>query len=133
MSEKKSGRKKFQADFRGILGLNMKKFFKDTWKVLLAIFIVTISLLYVLIFDGSEIPFVATFTACVAILFLKTLKSLINTIRVFFLLKKSGIISGKDKYENTFWKELFELRIALFLVAGWFLSELIYIILKAIG
>lgn len=107
----------------------LKKFFKDTWKVLIAIFIVTASLLYVLIFDGSDIPFVVTFTACIVILFLKALKNLINTIRTFFYLKKSGLISGKNKNENNFWRGEFEIRIFLFLSAGWFLAELICIIL----
>lgn len=105
----------------------MKKFFKDTWKVLLAIFIVTASLLYTLIFDGSEIPFLVTFMACSIILFLKSLKSLINTIRVFVYLKKSGIISGKDKKENSFWRMQIGGSIVLFLIAGWFLANLIYI------
>lgn len=106
----------------------MKNFsFKNIWKVLLAIFIVTASLLYTLIFDGSEIPFLVTFMACSVILFLKALKSLINTIRVFVYLKKSGVITGEDKKENMFWHTQFEISTALFLAAGWFLAELIYI------
>lgn len=105
----------------------IKQFFKDTWKVLLAIFIVTASLLYVLIFDGSEIPFIVTFIACIAILFVKALKSLINTIIVFFRLKKSGVITGENKGENAFWRAEFEIRIALFLLAGWFLANMISI------
>lgn len=110
----------------------MKKFFRDTWKILLAIFIVTASLLYSLIFDGSEIPFIVTFTACMAILFLKALKSLINTVRIFFHLKKWGIISGTDKKENTFWHIQIGMSTAIFLAAGGFLGELIYIIMGAI-
>lgn len=110
-----------------------QNFFKDTWKVLLAIFIVTASLLYALIFDGSEIPFTVTFTACIAILFLEALKSLINTIIVFVRLKKSGVITGKNKGENMFWRSEFKFRIALFLLAGWFLGELIYVILEAVN
>lgn len=96
----------------------MKKFLKDTWKILLAIFIVTASLLYALIFDGSEIPFLVTFMACVVILFLKALKSLINTIIVFIRLKKSGTITGKNKEENLFWRMQIERSIFLFLMAG---------------
>lgn len=106
--------------------LTMKKFFRDTWKILLAIFIVTASLLYSLIFDGSEIPFMVTFMACMVILFLKALKSLINTVRVFFLLKKWGIISGENEKENTFWHIQIGMNTAIFLAAGWFLGELIY-------
>lgn len=105
----------------------MKKFLKDTWKVLLAIFIVTGSLLYIFIFDGSEIPFLVTFMACIVILFLKALKSLINTIKVFIYLKKSGTISGKDKEENLFWHIQIERSIILFLIAGWFLAIIIII------
>lgn len=107
----------------------IKTFLKNTWKVLLAIFIVTASILYVLIFDGSDIPFEVTFTSCIVILFLKALKNLINTIRTFFYLKKSGVISGKNKNENNFWRGEFEICIFLFLIAGWFLAELIFIIL----
>lgn len=107
----------------------IKKFLKNTWKVLLVIFIVVATLLYSLIFDGSDIPFTITFTACIVILFLKALKNLINTIRTFFYLKKSGLISGKNKNENNFWRGEFEMHIFLFLSAGWFLAELICIIL----
>ncbi len=106
----------------------IRAFLKNTWKVLLAIFIVVATLLYSLIFDGSDIPFTITFTACIVILFLKALKNLINTIERFFYLKKSGIISGKNKNENNFWRGEFAICIFLFLIAGWFLAELICII-----
>ena len=105
----------------------IKTFLKNTWKIFLAVFIIVTTLLYALIFDGSDIPFLVTFTACAVILFLKALKSLINTIRTFFYLKKSGIISGENKNENNFWRGEFEIRIFLFLIAGWFLANLIYI------
>lgn len=110
----------------------MKKFLKDTWKVLLAIFIVTGSLLYIFIFDGSEIPFLVTFMACIVILFLKALKSLINTIIVFIRLKKSGIITSKNNEENLFWRMQIERSVFLFLMAGWFLANLIYIYMGGI-
>lgn len=110
-----------------------KKFFKDAWKILLAIFIVTASLLYALIFDGSEMFFAVTFTACLVILFLKTLKNLTNTIKVFIYLKKSGVITGEDKKENVFWHKLLELRTVLFIMAGWILGKIIYIIWEGIN
>lgn len=110
----------------------MKKFFKDTRKVLLTIFIVTASLLYVLIFDGSEIPFLITFMACIVILFLKAVKTLINTIRVFIYLKKSGMITEEDKEENVFWRIQTGRSIVLFLIAGWLLANLIYIYMGGI-
>ena len=106
----------------------LKKFLKDTGKVLLAIFIVTTSLLYALVFDGSEIPFIISFTACSVILFLNALKRLIFTIRAFVYLKKSDLITGEKKGENTFWRLEFLTDIGLFLMAGYFLYSLICIL-----
>lgn len=110
----------------------MKKFLKDTWKVLLAIFIVTTSLLYALIFDGSEMFFAVTFTACLVILFLKALKNLISTIKAIICLRKLGVINN-DKEKSKLWKKLLGLRTVLFIMAGWILGEIIYIIWEGIN
>ncbi len=88
-----------------------------------------------MIFDGSEIPFEVTFMACIVILFLKALKSLINTIKIFVYLKKSGMITDKNKEENSFRRiqikesiiQQIKGSIILFLIAGWFLANLIYV------
>ena len=60
---------KFLPDFRtakkGVLSgvmEKLKKFLTDTWKVLLAISVVTATLLYTLAFDGSVMPFVISKT-----------------------------------------------------------------------
>ena len=103
-----------------------KQFFKDTWKVLLAIFIVTASLLYALIFDGSEMPFVVSFMASIIILTLKAVKSWANTIKDYINLKKSGSIPDKDKKEISIGK--FMVQTAILAFAVWFLVELIYAI-----
>ncbi|MDE6540118.1 MAG: hypothetical protein K2K66_07995 [Ruminococcus sp.] len=74
----------------------LKKFFKDTWKVLLAIFIVTATLLYSLIFDGSGIPFLVSFMSAFVILFLKNVKDTIIFAKQFSYLKKSGFFTDDD-------------------------------------
>lgn len=101
-----------------------KSFFNDTWKVMLAIFIVTASALYVLIFDGSKMPFVVSFMASIIILTLKAVKSWANTIKDFINLKKSGIILDKEKKEIL--KVKFMVQTAILAFAVWFLGGLIY-------
>jgi len=98
------------------------KFLKDTWKVLFAVFIVTATLLYSLIFDGSPLPFAATLAACIAIIFVKILKVLIDTV-IFFYRKKSGSISDENKINF----RRSELAFCIFMLfwTGWFLFELI--------
>ncbi len=73
--------------------------------------------------------------ACIVILFLKALKSLINTIKIFVYLKKTGMITDKNKEENSFRRiqikesiiQQIKGIIILFLIAGWFLANLIYV------
>ncbi|MDE7225347.1 MAG: hypothetical protein K2N49_00555, partial [Ruminococcus sp.] len=92
----------------------------------LAIFIVTASLLYALIFDGSEMPFVVSFMASIIILTLKAVKSWANTIKDFINLKKTNSIPDKDKKEISRGK--FMVQTAILAFAVWFLVELIYAI-----
>ena len=110
----------------------LKKFLTDTWKVLLAISVVTATLLYTLAFDGSVTPFVISFTTCVFVLFLKALKRLILTIRAFVCLKKSGCITGKNKEENMFWRFEFLITVGLFFIAGYFLFSTICLITETV-
>lgn len=107
----------------------LRKFLKDTWTILLAVFVVVATLLYVLIFDGSIIPFSVSVISCLFILFLKSLKSLTDTIKMFYVLKKEGTITGKDKKENTFWHIELEIRIGVFLITTWFFVSFVYIIM----
>ncbi|MDE6780001.1 MAG: hypothetical protein K2J40_00885 [Ruminococcus sp.] len=74
----------------------MRKFLKDTWKVLLIIFIITATLLYGLIFDGSGIPFLVSFISAFVILFLKNVKDTIIFAKQFSYLKKSGFFTDDD-------------------------------------
>ncbi|MCM1507462.1 MAG: hypothetical protein NC177_10060 [Ruminococcus flavefaciens] len=105
------------------------KFLKDTWKTLLVIFIVTATLLHVLIFDGSIIPFAVSVISCLFILFLNSLKSLTDTVKMFYILKKEGTITGKDKKENTFWRIELEIRMGVFLITTYFFVSFVYIIM----
>ncbi|MDE6784658.1 MAG: hypothetical protein K2J26_04700 [Ruminococcus sp.] len=102
-----------------------KQFSKDTWKVLLAIFIVTASALYVLIFDGSEMPFVVSFMASIIILTLKAVKSWVNTIKDYINLKKSDTIPNKDKKKEILRTGII-IQTAILAFAVWFLGGLIY-------
>ena len=77
--------------------MKLKKFFKDTWKILLAIFIIVATLLYSLIFDGSGIPFLVSFISAFMILFLKNVKDTIIFAKQFSYLKKSGFFTHDDK------------------------------------
>ncbi len=83
----------------------LKKFFKDTWKVLLAIFIVVATLLYSLIFDGSEIPFLVSFMSAFVILFLKNIKDTIIFAKQFNYLKKSGFFTYDDEISQKIYKQ----------------------------
>ncbi len=74
-----------------------KIFLKNTWKVLLAIFIIVATLLYALIFDGSEIPFFVSFMGAFAILFIKNVKDTIIFSRQFSSLKKTGFFTDNEK------------------------------------
>ncbi len=110
----------------------MKKFFKDTWKVLLIIFIITLTILYVLIFDGSEIPFIISFMSAFEILFIYNIKETIIYIKNFSYLKKSDFFSydyrGRDIYNEC----LLVIKIKIFyclLSGGW----LVYLILTGLG
>lgn len=75
----------------------IKKFLKNTWKTLLVIFIVVATLLYGLIFDGSEMPFAISFIGSFVILFIKNVKNTITFSRQFNYLKKTGFFADDDK------------------------------------
>ena len=85
----------------------LKKFLKDTWKVLLVIFIVVATLLYGLIFDGSAIPFLVAFMSAFVILFLKNVTTTILFARKFSYLKKSGFFTG-DEISQEIYKQCTE-------------------------
>lgn len=74
----------------------LKKFLKDTWKTILIIFIVVATLLYGLIFDGSDIPFLVAFMSAFVILFLKNLITTILFAKKFSYLKKTGFFKDDD-------------------------------------
>lgn len=75
----------------------IRAFLKNTWKTLLVIFIVVATLLYSLIFDGSEIPFSVSFMGAFVILFIKNVKDTIKFSRAFSYLKKTGFFADDDK------------------------------------
>ncbi|MDE5582989.1 MAG: hypothetical protein K2J08_04745 [Ruminococcus sp.] len=83
----------------------LKKFFNDTWKILLAIFIIVATLLYSLIFDGSEIPFLVSFMSAFVILFLKNVKDTIIFAKQFSYLKKSGFFTHDDERIREIYKQ----------------------------
>lgn len=100
----------------------MRKFLKDTWKVLLIIFIVTLTLLYVLIFDGSEIPFVVSFISAFAILFIYNVKDTIIYIKNFSYLKKSDFFSHHYRDRDIYNECISVIKIKIFyclLSGGW--------------
>lgn len=74
----------------------IKTFLKNTWKILLIIFIVVATLLYGLIFDGSEMPFAISFIGSFVILFIKNVKNTITFSRQFNYLKKTGFFTDDD-------------------------------------
>ncbi len=75
----------------------IRAFLKNTWKTLLVIFIVVATLLYGLIFDGSEMPFAISFIGSFVILFIKNVKNTITFSRQFNYLKKTGFFADDDK------------------------------------
>lgn len=111
----------------------IRKFFKDTWKTLLVIFIVTATLLYSLIFDGSDIPFFISFMSAFVILFLHNVKETIIFAKKFSYLKKSGFFTHDDERSRKIYKQCRETTHAniffCFLSGGW----LAYLILCLTG
>ena len=96
-------------------------------KIILVIFIVTATLLHVLIFDSNKIPFAVSVISCLFILFLDSLKSLADTVKMFYTLKKEGAITGKK--ESTFRRIELEIRTGVFLITTCFFVSFVYIIL----
>lgn len=80
----------------------IKTFLKNTWKIMLVIFIVVATLLYGLIFDGSEMPFVISFIGSFVILFIKNVKNTIASSRQFSYLKKTGFFTDDDTSRNIY-------------------------------
>lgn len=74
----------------------IRAFLKNTWKTLLVIFIVVATLLYGLIFDGSEMPFAISFIGSFVILFIKNVKDTIKFSKQFSYLKKTGFFTDDD-------------------------------------
>lgn len=74
----------------------IKTFLKNTWKTLFIIFIVVATLLYSLIFDGSDIPFSVSFIGAFVILFIKNVKDTIKFSKQFSYLKKTGFFTDDD-------------------------------------
>lgn len=108
----------------------IRKFFKDTWKILLAIFIIVATLLYSLIFDGSEIPFLVAFMSAFVILFLHNVKDLIIYIKQFLYLKKSDFFKYVDKSGNIYNHCLVTIRMQIFfclLSGGWLAYLILYL------
>lgn len=106
----------------------MRKFLKDTWKVLLIIFIVTATLLYSLIFDGSDIPFFVSFMSAFVLLFLKNVKDTIIFAKQFNYLKKSGFFTYDDERSRKIYKQCREkthANIFFCLLSGGWLAYLI--------
>ncbi|MDE6424750.1 MAG: hypothetical protein K2K89_01225 [Ruminococcus sp.] len=112
--------------------MKLKKFFKDTWKTLLVIFIVTATLLYSLIFDGSDIPFFISFMSAFVLLFLHNVKETIIFEKKFSYLKKSGFFTDDDiskvKYKRCL--EITHANIFFCLLSG---GWLVYLILCFTG
>lgn len=107
----------------------LKKFLKDTWKTLIIIFIVVATLLYGLIFDGSEIPFLVAFMSAFVILFLKNLITTILFAKKFSYLKKTGFF----KYYDIIYKQCRErmhANIFFTLLSG---AWLVYLIISLTG
>ncbi|MCM1507461.1 MAG: hypothetical protein NC177_10055 [Ruminococcus flavefaciens] len=110
----------------------LKKFFKDTWKPLLVIFIVVATLLYGLIFDGSEIPFLVAFMSAFVILFLKNLIPTILFAKKFSYLKKTGFFTGDERSQEIYKQcaETTHANIFFTLLSG---AWLVYLIISLTG
>lgn len=89
-------------------------------KIILAIFIVTATLLHVLIFDENKILFAVSVISCLFVLFLN---SLTDIVKMFYIMKKEG------KKENKFRRIELEIRIGVFLITTYFFATFVYIIL----
>lgn len=110
----------------------IKKFLKNTWKVLLVIFIVVATLLYGLIFDGSEIPFLVSFMGAFVILFIKNVKDTIKFSRAFSYLKKTGFFTDDDISRKRYKQCRTTIRSGIFFVllsGAW----LVYLIISLTG
>ncbi|MDE5619717.1 MAG: hypothetical protein K2I80_04225 [Ruminococcus sp.] len=70
---------------------------KNTWKIFLVLFIIVTTLLYALVFDGSDIPFLVSFMGAFVILFLKNVKDTIKFSRQFSYLKKTGFFTDDNR------------------------------------
>lgn len=111
----------------------LKKFFRDTWKTLLVIFIVVATLIYSLIFDGSDIPFLVSFMSAFVILFLKNVKDTIIFAKQFNYLKKSGFFTYDDEISRKIYKQCREkthANIFFVLLSG---AWLVYLIISLTG
>lgn len=89
-------------------------------KIILAIFIVTATLLHVLIFDENKIFFAVSVISCLFVLFLN---SLADIVKIFYIMKKEG------KKENKFRRIELKIRIGVFLITTYFFVSFVYIIL----
>lgn len=110
----------------------LKKFFKDTWKTLLVIFIVVATLEYGLIFDGSEIPFLVAFMSAFVLLFLKNVKDIIIFSIQFSYLKKTGFFTDDEKSQEIYkqCRERIHANIFFTLLSG---AWLVYLIISLTG
>lgn len=88
-------------------------------KIILAIFIVTATLLHVLIFDENKMLFAVSVISCLFVLFLN---SLTDIVKIFYIMKKEG------KKENKFRRIELEIRIGVFLITTYFFATFVYII-----
>lgn len=113
----------------------IKKFLKNTWKTLLVIFIVVATLLYALIFDGSEIPFSVSFIGAFVILFIKNVKDTIIFSRQFSYLKKTGFFTDDDISRKRYKQYRTTIRSGIFfvLLSGAWLVYLIISLTKGVN
>ncbi len=110
----------------------IKTFLKNTWKTLLVIFIVVATLLYALIFDGSDIPFLVSFMGAFVILFLKNVKDTIKFSRQFSYLKKTGFFTDDDRSRKIYkqCRKAMQSSIFFVLLSG---AWLVYLIISLTG
>lgn len=110
----------------------LKKFLKDTWKTLLIIFIVVATLLYGLIFDGSDIPFLVAFMSAFVILFLKNVISTVLFAKKFSYLKKTRFFTDDEKSQEIYkqCRERIHANIFFTLLSG---AWLFYLIISLTG
>lgn len=94
----------------------IKTFLKNTWKTLFIIFIVVATLLYGLIFDGSETPFAISFIGSFVILFIKNVKDTITFSRQFSYLKKTGFFTDDDISQKIYEQCRTKIRSGIFFV-----------------